>query len=265
MAETVLTERAGGVLTLTLNRPEVLNAINGDMAEALFEALATAERDDAVRCVVLRGTGDHFMAGGDLKLFYGELDRQSEERRRFFERFVYRVHPIIQAMRRMPKPIVASVQGAAGGFGMSLLMACDLAIAADTSFYTMAYINIGTSPDGSSTYFLPRIVGLRRAMELALLGERFDAETAKALGLINRVVPGAELDKETAALAARLAAGPTQAYGNTKRLLNRSLQSSLDDQLQLEAEMFADCASSEDFAEGIRAFVEKRAAAFKGR
>lgn len=265
MAETVLTERADGVVTITLNRPEVLNAINGDMAEELFHALATAERDNAVRCLVLRGTGDHFMAGGDLKRFHGELDRESEERRRFFERFVYHVHPIIQSMRRMPKPIVASVRGAAGGFGMSLLMACDLAIAADTSFYTMAYINIGTSPDGSSTYFLPRIVGLRRAMELALLGERFDAETARSLGLINRIVPEADLEKETAALAARLAGGPTQAYGNTKRLLNRSLQSSLDDQLQLEAEMFADCASSEDFVEGIRAFLEKRAPAFKGR
>jgi 2-(1,2-epoxy-1,2-dihydrophenyl)acetyl-CoA isomerase len=265
MANEIIAEKSKSVLTLTLNRPEVLNALNGPLTDQLFDHLAAAENDPAIRCVVIRGGGGHFMAGGDLKLFHGELNRPAEERRRHFEKFVYLVHPLVQAIKRLPKPVVASVEGAAGGFGVSLMLACDLVIAADTSFYTMAYCSIGTSPDGSSTYFLPRNVGLKKAMELALLCERFDAATAKELGMVNWVVPAAELNAETAKLAQRLASGPTRAYGNTKRLLNASLHSTLDEQLQAEAESFADCAASGDFVEGITAFVEKRKAKFKGK
>ena len=264
MGETVLVERHGAIATVTLNRPEVLNAVNATLAGELFHELATLERDAEVRCVILRGSGGHFMAGGDLKTFYGELERDPEERRRHFELFVGQVHPIVQTLRRMPKPVIASVEGAAGGFGMSLMMACDLAVVADNSFYTMAYTLIGTSPDGSSTWFLPRLVGLRKAMELAMLSDRFDAETAQAYGLVNRVVSADALEAETLALAERLANGPTHAYGNTKRLLNRSLESGLDAQLQAEAESFSDCAATEDFVEGIAAFVEKRNPSFKG-
>ena len=264
-AKEILTERSKSVLTLTLNRPKVLNAINGPLTEQLFDALAAVENDARIRCVVIRGAGGHFMAGGDLKLFHGELDRDSDERRRFFEKFVYQVPPLIQVIKRLPKPVIASVEGAAGGFGVSLMLACDLVIAADTSFYTMAYCSIGTSPDGSSTYFLPRTVGLKKAMELALLCERFDAETARTLGMVNWVVPESALASETAKLANRLASGPTYAYGNTKRLLNASLHSSLNDQLQAEAESFSQCAGSADFVEGISAFVEKRKAKFKGK
>ncbi len=265
MTKEILAERNKSILTLTLNRPKVLNAVNGPLTEQLFDELTAVENDPRIRCVVIRGTGGHFMAGGDLKLFYGELDRESDERRRFFEKFVYQVHPLIQAIKRLPKPVVASVEGAAGGFGVSLMLACDLVIAADTSFYTMAYCSIGTSPDGSSTYFLPRTVGLKKAMELALLCERFDAATAKKLGMVNWVVPADELAAETTKLARRLAGGPTHAYGNTKKLLNASLHSTLDDQLQAEAESFAACAGSADFVEGITAFVEKRKAKFKGK
>ncbi|MBT5037293.1 MAG: enoyl-CoA hydratase [Rhodospirillaceae bacterium] len=264
-AKEILTERSKNVLTITLNRPEVLNAVNGPLTEQLFEELAAVENDARIRCVVIRGGNGHFMAGGDLKLFHGELDRESDERRRFFEKFVYQVHPLIQVIKRLPKPVVASVEGAAGGFGVSLMLACDLVIAADTSFYTMAYCSIGTSPDGSSTYFLPRSVGLKKAMELALLCDRFDAETAKGYGMVNWVVPENDLAAETAKLANRLASGPTKAYGNTKRLLNNSLHSTLDDQLQAEAESFSQCAGSGDFVEGINAFVEKRKARFKGK
>jgi 2-(1,2-epoxy-1,2-dihydrophenyl)acetyl-CoA isomerase len=264
-AKVILSEKSKGVLTLTLNRPEVLNAVNGPLVEQLFDALAAAEYDSRVRCVVIRGGGGHFMAGGDLKLFHGELDREADERRRFFEKFVYQVHPLIQVIKRLPKPVVASVQGAAGGFGVSLMLACDLAIAADTSFFTMAYCAIGVSPDGSSTYFLPRSVGLKKAMELALLCERIDAATARDLGMINWVVAESELADETSRLARRLASGPTMAYGNTKKLLNASLHSSLDDQLQAEAENFAHCAGSADFVEGVNAFIEKRKPRFKGK
>ncbi|MGH6991538.1 MAG: enoyl-CoA hydratase-related protein, partial [Stellaceae bacterium] len=161
--------------------------------------------------------------------------------------------------------VVASVQGAAAGFGLSLMMACDLVIAADSAFFTLAYINIGTSPDGSGTYFLPRVVGQKKAMEIALLGDRFDAATAKAMGLINFIVPAAELEAETMKLATRLATGPTRAIANTKRLINHSLERSLESQLQAEAMSFADCAASEDWLEGVKAFAEKRRPAFKGR
>ncbi len=264
MTKEVLAERSDNILTLTLNRPEVLNAVNGPLTDRLFDELTAVENDPNIRCVVIRGSSGHFMAGGDLKLFHEKLNRESDERRRFFEKFVYQVHPLIQVIKRLPKPVVASVEGAVGGFGVSLMLACDLAIAADTSFYTMAYCNIGTSPDGSSTYFLPRVVGLKKAMELALLCDRIDAATAKELGMVNWVVPASDLTEKTAKLANRLGSGPTKAYGNTKRLLNASLHSTFDAQLQTEAESFANCAGSADFVEGITAFVEKRKAEFKG-
>jgi 2-(1,2-epoxy-1,2-dihydrophenyl)acetyl-CoA isomerase len=159
---------------------------------------------------------------------------------------------------------VAQVHGAVAGFGMSLLMACDLAVAADDSYYTLAYILIGTSPDGGSTYGLPRIVGMKKAMEIALLGDRFDAATAERLGFVNRVVPAAELAGAARTLAQRLAAGPALAYAGTKRLLQQSLNSTLETQLQAEAESFARCASGPDFKEGVMAFVEKRKPNFKG-
>ncbi|MGD9537186.1 MAG: enoyl-CoA hydratase/isomerase family protein [Alphaproteobacteria bacterium] len=265
MSAPIITETEGGVATVTLNRPEALNALNVELARALSAALLAAEADSNVRCVVLKGAGGHFMAGGDLKFFGGLLKEPVTERRRFFREMVETVHPTMIALRRMPKPVLASVEGAAAGFGMSLMLACDLAIAADTAYFSLAYVNIGTSPDGSGTFFLPRAVGLRRAMEIALLGERFDAAKALELGLVNRVVPADALAAETGKLAARLASGPTFAIGATKRLLNRSLESSLESQLEAEADSFSACSTSDDFVEGITAFIEKRKPGFEGR
>ncbi len=260
----VLVAREGAVATITLNRPKALNALNRELTLALREAVFSAEQDRAVRCLVLRG-GEHFMAGGDLKWFHQQLGASGPaELRTQFESFVQEVHALIISLRRMPKPVLASVRGAAAGFGLSLMMACDLALAADNAYFTLAYALIGTSPDGSSTFSLPRIVGQKKAMELALLGERFDAAAAERLGLVNRVVPAASLDEETARLAARLAAGPTAVYARTKALLNASLQNSLEAQLQREAEAFAQSASEPDFKEGLAAFLEKRAPRFKG-
>lgn len=264
-AQPVLSATADAVATLTLNRPQALNALNRDLTLALRGAVFAAEADAAVRCVVIRG-GEHFMAGGDLKSFHERLQGHASaaQTRAEFETFIHEVHAIIISLRRMPKPVLASVSGAAAGFGMSLMMACDLVIAAANAYFTLAYVHVGTSPDGGSTFSLPRIVGAKKAMEIALLGERFDAATAERLGLVNRVVPAAQLETETAKLAARLAAGPTAAYGRTKALLNRSLGNPLEAQLQFEAECFSQSAAEPDFAEGVRAFVEKRKPRFRG-
>ena len=254
----VQTATAGGVCTITLNRPAALNALNQDLAIGLRDAALAAEQDQSARCLVIRG-GQNFMAGGDLKWFDDLVrSRRPEQNRIEFERFAGDVHSVIVSLRRMPKPVVASVRGAAAGFGMSLMMACDLVIAADNAYFSLAYSLIGASPDGGSTFALPRIVGAKKAMEIALLSDRFDAATAERLGLVNRVVPALALEDETATLAARLAAGPMAVYGRTKQLLNASLNSTLESQLQREAEAFAQSASEPAFAEGVRAFIEKR-------
>jgi 2-(1,2-epoxy-1,2-dihydrophenyl)acetyl-CoA isomerase len=254
----VLIATAGGISTITLNRPKALNALDRSLTLGLRDAVFAAEQDPAVRCVVVRG-GEHFMAGGDLKWFDDLVrSRPAIENRIQFEGFIHEVHALIISLRRMPKPVIAAVSGAVAGFGMSLMMACDLVIAAENAYFTLAYTLIGASPDGGSTFALPRIVGAKKAMEIALLGERFDAAAAERLGLVNRVVPLASLDQETIKLATQLAAGPTAVYGRTKALLNGSLNASLEAQLQREAEAFAQSAAEPDFAEGIRAFIEKR-------
>jgi 2-(1,2-epoxy-1,2-dihydrophenyl)acetyl-CoA isomerase len=261
----VLVAREGGVATITLNRPQALNALNRELTLALRDAVFSIENDESIGCAVLRG-GEHFMAGGDLKWFKTLAEGCSPaENRVQFEQFIHEVHPLIVSLRRMPKPVIASVRGAVAGFGMSLMMAADLAIAADSAYFTLAYTLIGVSPDGGSTFALPRIVGQKKAMEIALLGERFDAATAERLGLVNRVVPSSSLDAETGKLAARLAAGPTAVYARTKALVNGSLNATLESQLQREAEAFAQSASEPDFLEGLAAFIEKRKPQFKGR
>ncbi|MBL4739979.1 MAG: enoyl-CoA hydratase [Sneathiella sp.] len=265
MTDQLLVEKKNGIATLVMNRPERRNALSIEMREALFDTLTDIETDDSVRCVVIKGAGDHFMAGGDLKAFNDIVKLPADERRKKFEARIHNLHPTIFTMKRMQKPIIASVQGAAAGFGLSLAMACDMVIAADNAFFTLAYINIATTPDGSGTYSLAQMVGLKKAMEIAMLGDRFDAEEAKRLGLVNFVVPTADIEAETDKLATRLANGPTVAIGRTKQLLHASLQNGMEAQLALEAESFAACAATEDWAEGITAFAEKRKPEFKGK
>jgi len=253
-----------GIATLTMNRPDARNALSMEMRKQLTEALHEVELDKNVRCVVLNGAGEHFMAGGDVKGMGESIKKPSEEIKKEFMLRIHDLHPIMFAMRRMPKPIIASCRGAAAGAGVSVALACDLVIAAEDAFFTLAYCKIGTSPDGSSSFHLPRAVGIKKAMEIALLGDRFDAATAKDIGMINFVVPTEDLDSETEKLATRLATGPTHVYGNTKALFYRSLENEFESQLQAEAEYFSDCASRQDFKEGVTAFIEKRSPQFKG-
>ena len=265
--ETVLVETHNGICTITLNRPKALNALDLAMVKALGQVIPAVADDPTIRAVVIRGAGDHFMAGGDVKWFKASVDAEPDKQviRRDFEKFIHEVHVIVTALRRMRKPVIASVRGAVAGFGVSLVLACDMAVAADNALFTLAYCHIGTSPDGGSTYALPRTVGMKRAFEIALLGDRFDAAAAREAGLVNRVVPAAALEKETAKLAVRLALGPTHAYGNTKELLNLSFHNTLEAQLAAEARNFADCATTRDFAEGVTAFAEKRLPQFTGK
>ena len=260
----VVVERRGGVLEIILNRPEILNAVNRETIAALADAVAEAAEDRAARVVLLRGAGTHFCAGGDITMFADLIRLPRTERQTALYRIVDTLHPLLVRMRHMPKPVVAVVQGAAAGFGLSLVLAADLALAAEDTVFSSGYIHLGTSPDGGMTATLPHVVGIKRAAELMLLGDRFDAQRALALGLVNRVVPADTLETEAAALAARLVAGPAHAYGRTKGLLQATIGDAFDAQLRRETESFAACAATEDFAEGVRAFVDKRRPVFSG-
>jgi len=265
MPPQLLLDRNGPVATITLNRPESLNTLDFSLMDALPEAAAKVAADDTLRVVVVKGAGKHFMAGGDLRTFAGELPKPGAQRNEDFRRAISRLHSTIEAFHRMPHPVIGQVHGAVAGFGLSLMNACDLVIAADSAYFASAYRNIALTPDGGGSWSLPRIVGMRRAMEILLLGERFDARQALAWGLVNRVVPAAELDDTVAALAQSLAQGPVLAIRNAKRLVRESLARSLSEQLDAEATSFGACAGTADFVEGITAFLEKRPAQFGPR
>jgi 2-(1,2-epoxy-1,2-dihydrophenyl)acetyl-CoA isomerase len=260
MSDGVLYSVAEGVATITLNRPQVLNALDAQMIVQLRAACERAEHEAAARAVVLRGAGPAFLAGGDVAYFRANLARMPALVR---EGGTELNHAIL-ALRRAPKPVLASVHGAVAGAGVSLMAAADLAIAAEGTKFTVAYSRIGTSPDGGATHFLPRLLGARKALELMLLSDAFDAQAALKLGLVNWVISAEQLGSETESIARRLALGPTQAFGEIKRLVNESPDQTLAAQLEAEIEAFARCAGTRDFAEGVAAFIEKRKPNFKG-
>lgn len=254
----VLTEIDKGVATVTLNRPDVLNALSPDMARDLHHALVGVMEDEDARCVVLRGAGSGFMAGGDVAWFKRALPDLEAGRVDELNPIFEHVHGIVQTLRDIPAPVVGVLHGAVAGFGVSLAAACDLSIAAEDTRFTLAYCHIGTSPDGGATYILPRVVGFKKAMELALLGDYFSAGEALEWGLVNRVVPADELESAAGEWLRRLSAGPRFAYRRTKALLYASLDETFTRQIRAEEEAFKQCAQTADFSEGVTAFVEKR-------
>ena len=251
-------EVADAVATLTLDRPEARNALDAALKRELLGAIRAAGRDRAVRALVLTGAGSAFCAGQDLREASGpEAPPLSTVLRQTY-------NPLILAMRRLDKPIVAAVNGVAAGAGLALALACDLRIAADTATFVLAFGRIGLVPDSGTTWFLPRLVGPARAAELALVGDPLAAVDAERWGLVNRVVPAAAVLDEAQALAARLAVAAPLAVALTKRALNRSLDATLEAQLDDEAALQGVAGRSADHREGVAAFLEKRPPRFTG-
>lgn len=271
--DTLLFDLREGVATVTLNRPESYNALTGAMAKDLMDVMLVCDADPAVRAVVLTGAGPAFCAGGDLKSFAAALPSTppppsaptpapSEDSLKYVTTFL---HGAISLMARMNAPVIASVNGPAAGAGMSLACACDLVVASESARFTMAYTRAGLTPDGSSTFYLPRRIGLGRALELTLTNRALSAHEALEWGIVSRVVPDGELAAETEKLARGLAAGPTAAFGAAKRLLWAGWNETLETQMAHESETIAAVAHSADAREGMRAFIEKRAPRFQGK
>jgi 2-(1,2-epoxy-1,2-dihydrophenyl)acetyl-CoA isomerase len=265
MAEPLLLEKHGAVATITFNKPEKANAMDVKWLPLMTAFLRDVEHDSAIRCVLFRGNGKHFMAGGDLDMVNAFLTESPERRAALAEVPIHEYNVMVRIMRRMSQPVIASVQGGVAGAALGLVAACDLVVAADNAFFFLAHILHAGSNDGLTTYFLPRLIGTRKTLELALLGERFDARKAQEFGIVNYVVPLADLAAETDKLVTRLCTGPTRAYGLIKNLVDQSLHNSLEAQGRLEAESYAKAAMSEDLVEGISAFLGKRPPHFLGK
>lgn len=258
-SDVLLTERDGAIAVLTLNRPKTKNALSTDLIKAMRDAIEAASADPAVRVIILTGAGGAFCSGADLKA-------AMQESSTFFERLgetMDAYHAIIRGIIGAPKPVIAMVDGAAVGFGCDMALACDLRILSDGAYLQEKFVKIGLMPDGGGTYWLPRLVGLARAMELMLTGEPVSADRAVALGLANRVVPAASLREETMRLARELEQGPPLAFAEIKRAVRGG--SSIDAALELEKEGQMRCLRSSDCMEGIASWAQKRAPSFQGK
>ncbi|MCH8806617.1 MAG: enoyl-CoA hydratase/isomerase family protein [Planctomycetes bacterium] len=260
---TIETTADAGVMTIRLNRPDSRNAFNEQMGVELGTALRMAQRDGAVRCLVLTGTGKAFCSGQDLKEIEGHY-REDAEPLDFGAHLRQQYNPIVLRLRSMEKPVIASVNGVAAGAGFSFALAADLRICAQSASFMMAFVHVGLVPDSGGALALLQQVGYAKAAELCFLGERISAERALSMGFVNRVVADDELEAETRKLAARLAALPTRAIGLTKRLLNRAWTAELEQQLEYEAFLQETAGQTADHREGVLAFVEKRKPDFKG-
>jgi 2-(1,2-epoxy-1,2-dihydrophenyl)acetyl-CoA isomerase len=257
--QTLLYDIVGNVLTITLNRPDVFNAFNEQMKQDLNDAFRRAEKDSAVRCIVLRGAGDKaFCSGQDLKEHRGSNRSLKESLEKSY-------NPLIRKMRSIEKPVIGMINGVAAGAGLSVALACDMRIMSAKAKLIQVFIRIGLVPDSGSHWFLPQLAGMARAFEYAATGRDITAEEADRVGLVNKVVAPEELEKTTLALATELAKAPTKAIGLIKRTLNKALSTDLDSILDYEAYIQQIASETEDHKEGVSAFLEKRPAEFKGR
>ncbi len=254
----LIVTRQGAIVTLQFNRPEALNALDLSMAQALLQAVQSIATDASVRAVLLKGSGRAFIAGGDLATLHADPIQGARD-------LLTPLNQALELLLQMDAPVIAQVHGAAAGAGLSLMLMCDFVLAAEGAKFNLAYINLGTNCDLGGSWALPRLVGLRQALEIAMLGENFNADEALRLGLINRVLPAADLEAAAQALAERLAQGPTKAYGQMRRLLRTSFERDLPAQLAAEAKGFITCAHTADMREGLQAFLDKRKPNFTGQ
>jgi 2-(1,2-epoxy-1,2-dihydrophenyl)acetyl-CoA isomerase len=257
----IVVKKSRGIAEIYLNRSDSLNAIDRDMGEQLWNALEDCERDNDVKVVVVKGIGRAFCAGGDIK---GMKDSLNSNPNRFLKELTRPVHGAIVAIRNLSKPVIAQVNGPAYGAGFGLVLACDLVIASDKAIFCQAFANIGATPDSSSTFFLPRLVGLQKASEIFFFAKMIGAEEGYQLGFVNRVVPEGKIDEITQELAMKLAKGPSMVYSKIKRLINSGILQTIETQLEDERQLVSESGTTEDFKEGVRAFFEKRQPEFKG-
>jgi 2-(1,2-epoxy-1,2-dihydrophenyl)acetyl-CoA isomerase len=262
----LLIDQRGSVRMITFNRPDKLNAFNGELTFKLQDALKEAEKDPETRCIVLTGAGRGFCAGQDLQdRMMAMASTEAASRPSLADSIRRRYNPIITRIRRMEKPVIGAINGVAAGAGASVAFACDIRIASDTASFIQSFSKIGLVPDSGSTFFLPRLIGPTKALELMLTADKIDAQTALALGMVNKVVPFDKLMDETLKLAMQLSQGPTRAFGLTKRAFNRAVFPDLEELLDYEACMQEIAGRSDDFEEGVKAFMEKRPAVYSGK
>lgn len=259
MDKSITTQIENKIATLTLNRPEVFNSFNREMALLLQDQLDSCEKNPEIRAIVITGSGKAFCAGQDLK------EVTSPELNPGFKKILEEhYNPIISRIRKIEKPIIAAVNGVAAGAGANIALACDVVVASDKASFIQAFSKIGLVPDSAGTFFLPRLIGFQKASALMMLGEKVPAAEAERLGMVYKVVPSENFSEEINTIATLMANMPTKALGLTKRLLNNSMQNTLEAQLNLESKLQIESAQSEDYAEGVDAFVNKRKPNFKG-
>jgi len=260
MTESIQLKIENKVATITLNRPEVFNSINREMAFLFQDTLDACEKNDEVRAIIITGSGKAFGAGQDLKEVT-DPDLNPGFKKILEEHY----NPIITRIRNINKPIVAAVNGVAAGAAANIALACDIVVASEKANFIQAFSLIGLVPDSAGTYFLPRLIGFQKAMALAMLGDKISAEEAEKMGMIYKSIPAEQFNEEVSKLALKLANMPTKALGFIKELFNKSITNTLEEQLALESKLQIEAAQSEDYAEGVAAFMEKRKPVFKGR
>lgn len=256
---TLIQHIENGVCTLTLNRPEVFNSFNKEMAMALQSALDAAEKDETVRAIVITGTGKAFCAGQDLA---EAMDPNGPELQSIVKDHY---NPVIMRIRSIEKPIIAAVNGVAAGAGANIALACDLTIAKNSASFIQAFSKIGLIPDSGGTFFLPRLIGAQKALALMMTGEKISAQQADAMNMIYKAVEDESFEAEVQKMASTLAAMPTKGLGLTKKAVNQSFSNNLEDQLAVEEKLQTEAGQTYDFNEGVNAFLEKRAPVFKGK